>query len=111
MASSWLDRARSDRQLGTDDRTDPGLPGGAVEPGGAINAVGVQQRQRRIAQRRRTLDQCFGERCAAQEAEGGGGVKFDVSRHVGTSGMRSAEAVKSASTLSRQCLRETTDWN
>jgi hypothetical protein len=43
-----------------------------------IHTVGIEQRERRVAERRGSLDERFGERGALQEAEGGGGVEFDI---------------------------------
>ena len=44
----------------------------------AVHAVGVEQRDRRIAERRRALDERFGQRRTLQKAEGRRGVEFDV---------------------------------
>jgi hypothetical protein len=51
-----------------------------VEARRAVDAVGVEQRERGIAERRRALDERFGERGALEKAEGGGGVELDVHR-------------------------------
>jgi hypothetical protein len=67
-----------DRQLGADDRAEAGLLRGLVEPGRAIDAVGVEQRQRRIVECGSALDERFGKRCTLQKAEGRRGVEFDV---------------------------------
>jgi hypothetical protein len=54
----------TDRELSTDNRPDPRGERGLVEPRGAVHAVAIQQRQRRIAERRRALDERFGQRRA-----------------------------------------------
>jgi hypothetical protein len=46
----------------------------------SIDAIGIEQRERRIAERRRPLDERFGERRALEKAERRRGVKFDVHR-------------------------------
>ena len=44
----------------------------------AVDAVAIEQRERRIAELGGALDERFGQRRALQKAEGGGGVKLDV---------------------------------
>jgi hypothetical protein len=56
-------------QFGADDRLDPRGERGLVEPRGAVHAVAIQQRERRVAERRRALDERFGQRCALQKTE------------------------------------------
>ena len=74
-----------DRQLGADDGAQAGLLRRLVEARRAVDAVGVEQRQRRIAERRRALDERFGQRGALEKAERGGGVEFDVHGRSGRS--------------------------
>jgi hypothetical protein len=47
-----------------------------------VYPVGIEQRERRVAERGGPLDERLGQRGAAQKTEGGRGVKFDVSGHV-----------------------------
>src|SRR5687768_665256 len=49
-----------------------------MEARGAVDAVRIEQRQRRIAERRGALDERFRKRCAPKEAERRRGVKFDI---------------------------------
>src|SRR6476620_3504870 len=67
-----------DRQLSPDNRTDPVLFRGAVESRRTVHTIGIDQRERWIAERGGTLDQRFGKRRAAQETERGSGVEFYV---------------------------------
>ena len=46
----------------------------------AVDAVAIEQRERRIAELRRAIDERFGQRRALQKAERRGGVELDV-RH------------------------------
>jgi hypothetical protein len=66
------------RQLGADDRAQARLLRRLVETGRAIHAVGIDLGERRVAERRGTLDERFRQRCALQKAEGRRGVKFYV---------------------------------
>src|SRR5437762_2878369 len=51
-----------------------------------INAIAIEQRERRIAEFGGAIDERFWERGALEKAEGGGGVEFDVRRrHVDNS--------------------------
>ena len=70
----------NDRQFSTNDCPQSGLLRRLVKARGAIDAVGIEQCQRRIAQRSRAFDERFGERCALQKAESRGRMKLDV-RH------------------------------
>jgi hypothetical protein len=67
-----------ERELGADQGADAGGEGGFVEAGGAVHAISIEQRQRRVAERRRTLDERFGERGALEKRKGRGRVEFDV---------------------------------
>ena len=67
-----------DRQFGADDGTQPGLAGGFMEPGGAVDAVGVEQGDCGIAERGGALHERFGQRGAAKKTEGRCAMKFDV---------------------------------
>ena len=49
-----------------------------MKPRRAVHAVGIEQRERGIAERRRALDERFGQRGALQKAERRRGVEFDV---------------------------------
>ena len=75
--SFWVVKRR-DRQLGADDRLQTGLAGGLMKPGSTVHAIGVEQRQRRIPERRGTLDERFGQRGALQKTERGGAMELDV---------------------------------
>ena len=44
----------------------------------AIDAVAIEQRQRRVSKRRRTLDEGLGQRRAIEKRKRGRGVQFDV---------------------------------
>ena len=66
------------RQLGADDRLDARAFRGQVKPRRAVDAVAIEQRERRIPERRRALDERFGQRGAVEERKGGRGVEFDV---------------------------------
>ena len=71
---------RGDGQLGADDGADAGGLRGLMEARRAVDAVAIEQRDRRIAERRRALDERFRQRRAAQERKGRRGMKLDV-RH------------------------------
>jgi len=49
-----------------------------MKAGCTVNAIGVEQRQRGIAERRRALDERFGQRGALKKTESRCGVKLDV---------------------------------
>jgi hypothetical protein len=49
-----------------------------MEPRRSIDAIGIEQRNRRIPQRGRALHQRLRERGSLEKAERGGGVKLDV---------------------------------
>jgi len=53
--------ARFDREFGANQWANPGGEGSFVEARGAVNAVQVEQRQRRVAKRRGSLGERFGE--------------------------------------------------
>ena len=47
----------------------------------AVDAVAIEERQRRVAELGGAIHDRFGQRCALKKAEGGGGVEFDVRGH------------------------------
>ena len=73
-------------RLSADDRAESRVLRGLMESRRAIHAVGVEQRQRGIPQRRRALHQRLGERRSLEKAECGRGVKLDVHRAGGAGG-------------------------
>ena len=75
-------RARPDRELAADDGLDPGGLRGEVEPGRPVEAIAIEQRQRRIPERHGPRDERFGRRRAFQERERGRGVEFCVHRRL-----------------------------
>ncbi|HTI38096.1 MAG TPA: hypothetical protein VL484_11075 [Vicinamibacterales bacterium] len=62
---------RADRQLGADHRVQAGFLRGHVETRSAVHAVAIEQRERRIAERRRALDEGLGQRRAVEKGECG----------------------------------------
>ena len=66
------------RQLSADDRLDAGALRGEVKTRRAVDAVAIEQRERRIAERRGAVDQRFGQRGAVEKRKGGGSVQFDI---------------------------------
>jgi hypothetical protein len=62
--------ATVDRELCANDGFEPCLLRRLMESRRAVHAIGIEQRNRRIAERRRTVDECFGQRSALQKAEG-----------------------------------------
>jgi hypothetical protein len=66
------------RQFHPHNRPDPCGESGLVETGDAVDAVAIDERHRRVAQLRRTIDERFGQRGSLEKAEGGRGVEFDV---------------------------------
>jgi hypothetical protein len=73
----WASKGR-DRQLGADDGFQAGLACRPVKPWSAVHAIGIEQRQCRIAERRGALDKRFGERSPLEKAERGGAMELDV---------------------------------
>ena len=67
-----------DRQFRADDGSQTRLLRGLMESRRAVHAIGVEQRERGIAERGRALDERFGQRRSLQEAEGRRGVELDV---------------------------------
>ena len=67
-----------DRQLGPDDRPESSLLRGFMESRRAVDAVGIDERQRGISQRRGAFDERFGQRRSLEEAECRRGVELDV---------------------------------
>ncbi len=70
--------AERDGQFGADDRFDARTSGRLVKPGNPIDAVAIEQRQCRIAKRRRSLDESFGKRRAVEKRKRRRCVQFDV---------------------------------
>ena len=68
----------------------------------AVDAVAIEQRERRIAERRRAVDERFGQRGAVEKGKRGRGVEFDVHRCE----MLSASVLQCS--VIRCCLA--TDW-
>ena len=68
----------ADRQLRSDDGADAGDLRRAMKSWRAVDAVAIQQRECRTAERGGAVCQHLGQRGALEKAEGGGGVKFDV---------------------------------
>jgi hypothetical protein len=56
-----------DRQFGADDGAEAGGFRGLMKTRGTVDAVAIEQRQRRIAQCHRALDERLGQRGAAEE--------------------------------------------
>jgi hypothetical protein len=79
------------RELGADDRFEAGGAGRLVKAGGAVDAVAIEQRHRRIAKQRRAVDERLGQAGGPEEAEGGGGVEFDVHGGARDSGLGDRE--------------------
>ena len=71
-----------DGELGADDGADAGGFGRDMKARRAVDAVTIEQRKRRIPQRRRPLDQCLGQRGATQKGKRRRGMELDV-RHDG----------------------------
>ena len=69
-----------DRQLRADDRPDAGRERGLVKARRAVDAVAIEQRERRIAELGGAIDERFGQRRALEKTEGGRGVELDVHR-------------------------------
>jgi hypothetical protein len=67
-----------DRQLRPDDRAESRLLRGFVKTRSAVDTVGIEECERGIAERRRTLDERFGQRGTLKKAEGRCGVELDV---------------------------------
>ncbi len=83
-ATAWSGAARRDagalleHHLRADERAQPGLLRRLVEPRRAVDAVAVDERDRREAALGGALDQVLGQRGAVEEREGGGGAQLDV---------------------------------
>ena len=75
------DAANRHRQLRADDRLDAGALRGEVKARRAVDAVAIEQRERRIAERRGAVDERFGQRGAVEKREGGGGVSMQLDIH------------------------------
>jgi hypothetical protein len=54
-------RPRFDRQLSADDRAQPCLFRRFMKTRRSVHTIGIEERQCRIAERRRTLDERFGQ--------------------------------------------------
>ena len=76
--SPWLVEGCFDRQLGANDGAQSRLPRRLVESRRAVDTIGIQQRQRRVAERGGAFDQRFRQRGAMEKAEGGRTMKFDI---------------------------------
>src|SRR6266404_8692308 len=76
--SDLLRRSVLDRQLGANDGAQPGLGCRLVEARRAVDAIRVEQRQRRIAERGRAVHERLGKGGALKKAEGRCGVELDV---------------------------------
>ena len=69
---------RADGQLGADERLEPGLARRHVQARRAVDAVPIEHREGRIAERRGPLDQRLGRGGGFQEREGRCGMQLDV---------------------------------
>jgi hypothetical protein len=49
-----------------------------MKPRSTVYAIRIEQRQRRIAERRGTLDERFGQRRSLEKTERGGAMELDV---------------------------------
>ena len=72
------------RELGADDGFDAGREGGLVESGRAVDTIAIEQRQGRIPEIRRSIDERFGQRSALKKTESRSRVEFDVRRRHGS---------------------------
>src|SRR4029453_4010071 len=72
---------RFNGELGADERLQSGGERRLMKARRARDAVAIEQRDRRIAERRGSIDERFRQRCGTQEAEGGGTMKLDVRCH------------------------------
>jgi hypothetical protein len=70
--------ADRDRQFGPDDRLQTGTFRRKMEARRAVDAVAIEQRERRIAERGGAVDQRLGERRAVEKRKGGRRVQLDV---------------------------------
>jgi hypothetical protein len=89
---------RRDRELGADDGAQPGALRRLVKARRPVDAVGIEQRDRRIAERRGALDERFRKRCALQKAEGRRRVELDVHRRTAYCRARGLRGRQDAST-------------
>ena len=81
VACSLGHRSVGHRQLRAHNRPHAHRLRCPVKARGAVDAIPVEQRQRRIAEGGGPIHQRLGKRGALQKAEGGGGVEFDVGGH------------------------------
>ena len=70
-----------DRQLRADKRPQPGALRRLVKSWRAVHTISIEQRQRRISKRSRTLDERFRQRGTLQKTERRRRVKLDVHRN------------------------------
>src|SRR3954466_11032680 len=80
------------RQFGANDRLQSRFLRGEMEPRRAIHAVAIEERERRVAERRGAIDERLGQRRAVEKGKGGGGVELGVWHGVGAKGAKGAGA-------------------
>src|SRR5262249_41933765 len=68
------------RQLGADDRAQTGGRRRFVKARQPVDAIAIDQRERRVAELRRAIDERLRQRRALQKTEGRRGVELDVHR-------------------------------
>ena len=81
LASSAANQRRAasgNRQLRAYDRAETSPLRRLVEPRHAVDAVCVEQRERRVPERRGARHERFGQRGALQKTKRGCGVEFDI---------------------------------
>ncbi len=66
------------RQFRADDRPQPRRERGLVKPRGAVDAIAIEQGERRVAQLGGALDERFRQRRGLEKTECGRGVELDV---------------------------------
>ncbi len=69
---------RRDRQFAPDDRRDPGRRRRLMKPRRAVDSVAIEQRERWIVERGRTVDERLGRRRPVEERERRRGMQLDV---------------------------------
>src|SRR5262249_16015337 len=75
---SCLSCLKIQRQFGANDRLGTSRAGGLVKRGCTVDAVSIEQRERRIAERCSTIHERFGQRSRLEKTECGRGVKLHV---------------------------------
>jgi hypothetical protein len=68
-------------EFGADAGAEAVFAGGAVEAGGAVNAVAVEEGEGGQGEARGLAGEVFGLRGAAEKTESAAGVEFDVAGH------------------------------